>query len=219
METSIYIIVFLSFLVLSLRSLPLGIGAIIVLLPTYLWRFEFFLLPTTFLELMILALCLIWLIKDKVYKRINFSFKKNQDNRVPLAARYLLSLWLMASIVSLLVNPSLSSLGLWRAYFLEPMMFFLLIIYNIKDKKDLKIIINSLAILVLWLLVVTVYQNFSSWNYLAPYNPPNVKRLTGVFSYPNALSLLTAPLAGFFATYFIYLKNEKNRWLYFLPAL
>src|SRR3989339_1600003 len=215
----IYIILSIAFLALSLKRAIYGVASIIVMLPSYLWRFEFFSLPTTFLELMIIVLFFIFLLKDKNYQRLNFSLKKSAENRLTKNLRYLLSAWLLISLLAFLVNPTLSALGLWRAYFLEPMIFFLILIYSIKDVKDIKIIINSLAILVLWLLVVTIYQNFSSWNYLLAYQAPNVKRLTGVFSYPNALSLLTAPLAGFFATYFIYLKNEKNRWLYFLPAL
>jgi len=215
----IYIILSIAFLALSLKKPIYGVASIIVMLPGYLWRFEFFSLPTTFLELMIIVLFFIFLLKDKNYQRLNFSLKKSAENRLTKNLRYLLSAWLLISLLAFLVNPTLSALGLWRAYFLEPMIFFLILIYSIKDVKDIKIIINSLAILVLWLLVVTIYQNFSSWNYLLAYQAPNVKRLTGVFSYPNALSLLTAPLAGFFATYFIYLKNEKNRWLYFLPAL
>jgi O-antigen ligase len=76
-----------------------------------------------------------------------------------------------------------------------------------------------LAILLGWLFVVALYQNFSQWNYLPAYNSPNPKRITAIFSYPNALSLLTAPLAGFFAVFWLYQKKQKYNWLYALLAL
>ncbi|MDQ5970690.1 MAG: hypothetical protein QG603_467, partial [Patescibacteria group bacterium] len=40
---------------------------------------------------------------------------------------------------------------------------------------------------------------------------PNVKRLTAVFSYPNALSLLTASLSGFLVAYYFF---KQRKWEY-----
>ena len=206
------------FIFLSWRNLVWGAGIIIVLLPSYLWRLEIFPLPTTFLELMIVSLFLVFLFKDQRYQRINFSLAKNQNNLLPSVPRFLLLAWILASALALLVNPTYGSLGLWRAYFLEPLMFFIVLLYSVKDKKDLKIIINSLTLLIIWLFGLALYQNFSQWNYLPAYNFPNPKRITAIFSYPNALSLLTAPLAGFFAIFWLYQKKQRYNWVYILIA-
>jgi len=80
------------------RNLLWGIGAIIVLLPTYLWRFEFIIFPTSFLELMIIALFVIWLVKDKRYSQINFSLNKKTNNALSGPLQYLLGLWLIVSV-------------------------------------------------------------------------------------------------------------------------
>jgi O-antigen ligase len=96
------------------------------------------------------------------------------------------------------------------------MMFFLVFVYTVKDKKDWQIVINSLALLLAWLFTVAMYQNFTDWNYIAAYNFPNIKRLTGPFAYPNALSLLIAPLTSFFAALWLYNKNKISNWHYLL---
>ncbi len=220
MIANIFLFFFLIvFILLSYKKPLWGIGIVIILLPSYLWRWQIFGLPTTFLELLIVSLFLVWLIKDKNFSRINFLGKAPSANQVPPVWRWLLSLWMLASILAWLTNPTYSALGLWRAYWLEPMMFFLVMIYNVKDKNDLKFIINALGILVSWLFVLTLYQNFSSWNFIPAYNPPNVKRLTSVFSYPNALSLLTAPLTALFAGLAIVTKQRAKKWQYFIWAV
>jgi len=211
-----FVLLFIAFILLTHRKVLWGLGAIIVLLPSYLWRFDILGLPTTFLELMITAIFLIWLLKDKKYTKINFSLKENTHNPIPKALRYLLGLWLLASIIALLTNFAWASLGLWRAYFLEPIIFLLVFVYTVRDKKDWQVIINSLGILLAWLFTVAMYQNFTDWNYIAAYNLPNVKRLTGPFSYPNALSLLSAPLTALFAGLWIYSKDKLYNWHYLL---
>ena len=204
------------FIILSYRKLLWGLGMIIVLLPSYLWRFNILGLPTTFLELMIVIIFLFWLIKEKRYKKINFSFQKNNINKVAPTLIILLGLWFLASLVALLSNFNWNTLGLWRAYFLEPLMFFLVFIYTVKDQKDWRVIINSLGLLLAWLFTVAMYQNFTDWNYIGAYNFPNVRRLTGPFAYPNALSLLTAPLAAFFFGLWLYSKEKLFNWYYLL---
>lgn len=204
------------FIVVSYRRPLLGLGTVITLLPSYLWRLNIVGLPTSFLELLVVSLFIVWLLKEKKYIKINFSLQKNNTNKISKVLRILLVGWLLASLLALASNFDWSSLGLWRAYFLEPLMFFLVFIYTVKDQKDWLVIINSLALLLAWLFTVTMYQNFTDWNYIGAYNFPNVRRLTGPFAYPNALSLLTAPLAALFFGLWAYSKNKLFNWHYLL---
>ncbi len=55
------------FLGLAWRSRILALAVLIVLLPSYGWRFNFFGLPSSLLELMFLVLFLVWFFKDKKY--------------------------------------------------------------------------------------------------------------------------------------------------------
>ncbi len=213
------ILFFIVFVYFSYKKPLFGLSAIIILLPTYLWRYSLLGLPTTFLEMMIVSLFLVWLIKDKKYKKINFSLNKKSDNPISPKLRYTLIAWLIVSLIGLATNFSYASLGLWRAYFLEPMMFFLIFIHTVRDKKDLLWIIRSISLLLAWVFAVTVYQYLTNWNFISAYNPPKDLRLTGVFSYPNALSLLTAPLAIFLSTWWLTLKNKADNICYLLAGI
>ena len=215
MMTEIWLFIALTiFIIASYKKIIWGLATIITLLPIYLWRVSLFSLPSTFLELMIISIFLIWLFKDKRITKINFSLNKKAHNVLSPRWRYLLVAWLLASVVALTINPTYAALGLWRAYFLEPMMFFLVFMYSVKSRADIRIIVKALGLLVVWLLVVVLYQNFSSWNFIPAYNSPNIKRLTGVFAYPNALALLTAPIAALFFGLWVYSKNKFREIIY-----
>jgi len=199
------------FAYLSHRNILWGVSLLIIFLPSYLWRVSFFGWPSTFLELMIWTLFIIWLTRDSLYKRINYNFSKASSNALSKTWRVLLSLWLLFSFAGVIINFSFSSIGLWRAYWLEPMMFFIILIYNIRDKRDLYLVLRSLGALLAGLFVLTIWQYFSDWNLPAAYNYPNTKRLTAIFDYPNALSLLTAPLTSFFGLWWLTGKNKLTK--------
>ncbi len=210
------LILFLTlFSIITYHNKVYGLAIIIILLPTYLLRFSIFNLPTTLLELMILILFLIFLIKDKKYQEINFKLKKKSFNKIPKAWRCLLLLWIIASLLGLVMNPTLSALGIWRAYFLEPLMFFIVFLYSLNNKKEEKLIFNSFIILISYLFLIALYQYFTNWNLGDSYLFPNIHRLTSLFPQPNMLALLIAPLVSFL---FVYGLEFKNKLIYILPA-
>jgi len=110
------------FICLASRKLSWGIGLVIILLPSYLWRLDLWGIPSTFLELIILALFVIFLVNN--FKAVNWKFTKPNINLIPKILRYILLAWLLVSLIAVAANPTLAAMGLWRAYFLEPMMFF-----------------------------------------------------------------------------------------------
>lgn len=207
------------FLSIANRHFQLALAGIILLLPSYLWRLDFFGLPSTFLELMILSLFIFWLIKDRKWERINYFYKNPNINPLDRKLKFLLVVWLLVSLGAVLVNFNMGALGLWRAYFLESLMFFLLFVYNFKKPKDLKIVFWSMAGLIFYLGFISFWQYFSAWNLPAAYNIPNVKRLTAVFSYPNALALLVAPISAFLLGLSFELKNKTEKTISLLAAL
>jgi len=219
MEYLLLIILTVLFIYLSWRKTLWGIAGVLVLLPTYLWRFNFFGLPTTFLEILVISLFVVWLWKGKNYKRINFSFTSQSINMVPLFLRILLVAWVIISVVAVIVNPEWTTLGMWRAYFLEPILFFIVVLYEVKDSRDLKIIFNALAAMMVLLFIWVVVQQVTSWGLPAAYDFPNHRRLTGPFSYPNALALLTAPVASLFAGLWIQSKKKSENWFYIVIFL
>ena len=73
----------LFFIIISILNLRLASLILIVLLPSYLLRFQIFFLPTTFLEIMIGIVFIVWLaknIKNKNLINIFQKFKNKFDN-------------------------------------------------------------------------------------------------------------------------------------------
>src|SRR3989339_532385 len=201
------------FFALAWRSRILALALLIVLLPSYGWRFNFFGLPSSLLELMFLVLFVVW-----------FFDRRETPLRgvltLPKYWRLWLAAWLAVSLMALMYHFNFSSLGLWRAYFLEPILFSFLVLdlarldsaKLAKGKKNRAIIFNSFAVLILFLSVVALYQYFTDWRLPAAYNYPNIKRLTAVFSYPNAVTLLVAPLLAFLFAYIFVFFKLKTKW-------
>lgn len=206
----------LLFSYLAYTNIVYGLSIIIILLPSYLLRFSIFGLPSSLLELMIIILFFIFLIKDKKYKSINYKLKNNSFNKLPKPYRYILLLWILVSIFGLIINFSFGSLGIWRAYFLEPLMFFIVFIYSINNSKDKEKILKSFIILISYLFIIAIYQYFTNWNLSSSYFYPNIHRLTSVFPQPNMLSLLLAPISSFL---FVYSLEFKKKIWYIIPAI
>lgn len=213
----LFVLVLLSvFTYISYKNILWGMALLIVFLPSYLLRLSFYSWPSTFLELMIWILFFVWLSKDNLYKKINFNFSKKNINKIPRAWQFILLAWLFVSAVAVLVNFSFSSIGLWRAYWLEPMMVFLIFVYNIKTKEDVYFLLKAFGVLISGLFVISIFQYFSEWNLPDAYNYPNQKRLTAVYSYPNALALISAPIAGLYFALWAEQKKELKNIFFFL---
>jgi putative inorganic carbon (hco3(-)) transporter len=192
------IVYFLLFIFLSSKNLKYGIYWIIFTLPAYLIRFDFFNLPTTLLEGGILILFLIWLIKNFKKLRINKGFL------IPI------SLFLLSATVSVFVSPDFySALGVWKAYFIEPILFLIVFVSTLK-KEDLKDLFMVFGIQVVILSLFAIYQKFTGVLISNPFWADEAtRRVTSFFSYPNALALYLAPLVvlflGFSVRKYIYL--------------
>lgn len=188
---------FLLFAAASWQRREWGVYLIILLLPSYQIRFQLFGLPMTFLEGMILLLTgieLIWLVREKQLK----TFWQNQF-RQPVPRSVFILLFLAAATISVFVAPDLiKAAGLWKAFFIEPVVFFFLVLSIIDSKEKVRGLMFSLALLVLALSAFGVFQ------YLTLYNlPPSwwdtgfaERRITSLVNHPNALAhLLGPPLA------------------------
>ena len=118
-------IYFIIFTLIAWKNLSLSLAIIIALLPTYLIRFHIFFLPTTMLEIMIIISSIIWFYKiglNQIKQKIN---KKIKHKPFPFQTQIILII--IASSVSVIISSETwQALGLWRAYFLEPIIFFLI---------------------------------------------------------------------------------------------
>ncbi|HPI67073.1 MAG TPA: O-antigen ligase family protein [bacterium] len=192
----------LLFLFLSFKNIKWAIYLIVFTLPTYLIRFQLGPLPLTLLEGEILILFLVWLIKSLKYKNISArggSASGGKTLNQLLVTNYQLLipliLFLLSATVAIFISPNLrEAAGIWKAYFIEPILFFVIFIKTIK-KEDLKFVFMFLCFNVLLLSLLAIYQKFtgafianSFWAEAA------TRRVTSVFPYPNALALYLAPI-------------------------
>lgn len=178
------------FTYLAWRDLRLGLFLIAATLPSYLIRFSVFGFPLTLLEILIILLFIIWLIKKPLSVR--------SDQKWSLTLPILLLL--IAATIGIFVAPDkIAALGIWKAYFIEPLIIFFIALDLLKEKKDQNKLITYLGIGALFIALFAIFQKFTLLAIPAPWNTEG--RVTSIFPYPNAVGLYLGPIItlGFFS--------------------
>lgn len=199
----------LVFLALALRRLDWAILFILVFLPSYLIRFQIFSIPFTLLESMILTAFAVWFFKElpNLKKRI---LVKNKKQNYPFW-REIIALLIISFGAVAVAGFSTTALGIWKAYFFEPVLLFILIINNLSSAKNRDRIFISLACSAFIVSVVAIYQKITGHfivnEFWAAYE---TRRVTSWFSYPNALGLFLAPIVAILSGFFYYLPKRTD---------
>ncbi len=189
--TYVLVIFSILFALLVWRKPTWAVALIVFALPTYLIRFQIMNIPLTLLEVMILVLFLVWAIKT-AYKKQPIILSKY---------KWWILLFLIVATISVFVSESrLAAWGIWKAYFVEPILFFLVLINTIKTKKDWGLLVGALWFSALVVSIVAVIQKFTGWWIPNEFwRAEETRRVTSVFGYPNAVGLYLAPIAMLFA--------------------
>lgn len=182
-------IVFGAFAVLAWRNLKLASIVLLGLLPTYLVRFSVGPVPMTLLEGFLLITIGIFAfrfrlrgIPSPIYGGVGGGL------RTRVAVLTVLAVSMLAVFV---VPDHTSALGIWKAYFLEPVLFGV-IMMKVFDKADYEKALRALRVsgAVIGLLaiaqVATKIGIPDAWAMEG--------RATSLFPYPNAVGLLLAPI-------------------------
>ncbi len=184
-----------------------AIYGITLLLPSYLIRLKILGIPLTFLELMILFLVIISIVKGWIdYKRIY-----NDVFFWPIIV-----IILVATLAAIISPAGAKAWGAWKAYFIEPILFYWLMLSLIKSRRNLEGIFWSLGI------SATVVSLFAIWQKFSGYGVPQgflneigeVDRVVGFFGYPNALGLFLGPIIVVYAGFLTYKSTSSP--LFFL---
>ncbi len=216
---------FLFFLFLAWKNFRLAVILFIIFLPAYLIRFEIFhfknlVFPSTVLELSFGALFLVWLIK---HSRHDFRsiWAVSQKHKILFIA---FDLFFLASAVGIFVSDMpIPTFGEWRAFFLEPMILFLILVGRavIPTRPHLNLLLKGeevvdpspvrrgqgevslnshdliwgLALSTLSISVYAIIQKFTGWGIATPeWTGEATRRVTAFFSSPNAVGLYLAPV-------------------------
>lgn len=175
---------------LAWRQYSWALALFVFCLPTYLIRFNIGPLPSTLLELMFGILFLVWLVK---YCREDLPGLKQfftQHRALTIA----LGIFILASVAGIFVSDQrYISLGQWRAYFLEPLIFFKLLIAR-RNSVNTKTLISALLASTVPMSVLALIQALTGALY-----PPSLwddlvgHRAVAYFTSPNALALYLVP--------------------------
>ncbi len=183
---------------ISFRYSKAAYGILLALLPAYLLRFQIVGIPTTALELMVGVFLLAVLLTH--YKKESWvKIKKlGQINQAVLGL-------VAAAIISVLVSPEpVRALGQFKAFFVEPILLFYAAVVIFKSKQELK---TPLAFLFWSATLISLFGIVQYWTHLwLPLRfwgyGEEIKRITSVFEYPNALALYLAPVFTLFLSLF-----------------
>lgn len=230
------------YIIISAYNRKLGLWLMLLLLPTYVLRFKVGpifgvgALPSTWLEIMILIssafvildFCLPKLAGVGLNTPINFALLKNFFTR-PTRANALPYITIFGFI--LLVGATLgvihsvdlrSALGLWRAFYIEPVLMFFVFFLRFREKRDWEIALKFLALAVIGTSAVAIYQYFTGWMIFNPYWAAEAtRRSTSIFGFPNGIGLFASPLVPMFITMLIYTRNlaKIDRVIYVLAII
>ena len=158
----------------------------ILLAPLYVVRFQVGPYPSTLLEVLVGLTVLSWLVE-----RI-----KTKNFQLPISNfRFPLVLFFFAAVISVVVSPDKrGALGIFKAYFVEPILIYLIIKDTVKSKKDWQLLFSALALSGLWVALLAVLQGLTGWFAFAPWEAAQ-GRAHAVYNTANAVGLYLGPLA------------------------
>ncbi len=184
-----------------------------ILAPAYLIRFKLGPLPLNLLEIACAGFIItfpIWLARNsQIADFIKF---------IRTRSRYFLilfGLFFLAAIVSTIISPSHQrAVGLFIAFFFEPMLIYFPAAYLLQDPAKKQSLIKLILILISLFSLYAIFQYFTLFHVPPQYWGNNVepKRALSVFEYPNAYALWLAPLLAF-SLAFIDDNEIGSKWL------
>lgn len=170
---------------IQIKPLEILISISIILSPLYVVRLNLFGLPTTLLEIILLATLAVWLWQRKsIVLPINLS-------------SWLIAILVLGVVIATVISPDQrGALGILKAYFLEPILFFYLLTDIRKQgagSKRQETIITSLIITALYLSIWGIAQVVLGFGVITPHEQL-AGRAHGPFNSGNALALFLGPV-------------------------
>jgi putative inorganic carbon (HCO3(-)) transporter len=207
------------FFFLCIINRRLAVAVFCALLPTYLFRMSIAVpltairIPTTLLEILFGALLLVWLSTDG----------PRTLNRAAIARWSSPALLLLVGATTgMLVSPDLrAAAGLWRAFFVEPMLFFMIFTSVVRTAADRRNVLAALGASLAFIGMTAIFQKFTGFGISNPaWQAEATRRVTSFFGFPNAIGLFGAPITVLMAGWAAALmarRGTRERLLALLP--
>lgn len=183
-----------------MKILAWGIYLIVFCLPLYLVRFKIFGIPTTVLELMIYTLFIGWGIKFILKRDTNYEWHTNLRIIIPI-----ILIFAGVSLATIFSSDLRTSAGIWKAWFIDPILFFIVLISVIKNSEQIKKTLFSLFLSGTVVSIISlIYLIFGK---LDP-----TGRLEAFYTSPNYLAMYLAPafLTGLGYYFFTFLVRPSE---------
>lgn len=198
------------YLYLACKRLDWAVLLMIAALPSYLIRFKIFGIPSTLLEVMILVAFAVWLLTKtnfRLWLQGKYGWKDLKENRLKREKypwRWEIIAVLVVSWTALAIAGfSNSALGIWKAYFLEPILVFILVLNVFKTGKGLKNIYWALSISAFCVSALAIFQKITGLLISNPmWAAAATRRVVSFFGYPNAVGLYLGPIIMILIGYF-----------------
>ncbi|MDD5110601.1 MAG: O-antigen ligase family protein [Patescibacteria group bacterium] len=178
--------------IIAYRKPAAGVAGIACSLPLYLARVRFGWLPTTALELALIAAVAaggfrLW--RDGALRSV-----PSDPLRWPATAL------LLAGTAALAWSPDLrAAAGLWRAYLVEPILVYAFARRALNTETDRRWVVGALLTSGLGVALAAIWQWFSGIGIAEPmWVPWNARRVTAWYTSPNAVGLYLGPMIALF---------------------
>ncbi len=202
-ETALLILFTVAFAYIAWRMLDWAVALVVLFLPVYVIRFSIGPLPSTVLEIMLLVVIVVWGIR---------TFRERlRLHACPafLPWRWLVLAWVAAGTLAVIISPDLrGALGLWKAYIIEPTLFFLVFVNVIRTRRQLSTVLWALGASTVLIGFVAMLQYLGIVGIANSYGLEIPPRATSVFPFPTAIGKLLGPVMGLF----LGLLLGKVRW-------
>jgi O-antigen ligase len=160
----------------------------ILLAPLYVVRFNVGFYPSTLLEVLIVLTAGVWFFEK--FRRREFEFPAAISNQ-----QVAIFLFLFAAAISVVVSPDKrGALGIFKAYFVEPLLIYVVINDVIRSKRDWELIFAALALSGLWVALLAVFQGLTGQLTFTSHEAA-LGRAHAVYNTANAVGLYLGPIA------------------------
>lgn len=167
-------------------------------LTAYLLRSDLVGIPVTFLELVILAAVGGWTVRW-------ISGSALVAPRLPRSWLLPLGLLLASATVSAAISPDpRAAWGQWKAYLVEPLLLTVMLHSTVRTRRARALLLYSVGIAGVGVAILALTQWFTGVGIARPeWVAPATRRVTAMFTSPNAVGLLLAPLVALFAGWLV----------------